>query len=113
LLKATGEFSPDAKCMFSTDRFTPNQYGDNLCKFEAGSACGPFTWAFIKELVLYIIESKEDGFAVDNLEFTEDYIRECELDSQNVRRIVRLLVYMEKERQKAFFAEAGDDGGYT
>jgi hypothetical protein len=37
---------------------TPNQKRDNHCKDDSCGACGPFVWAFAKEIVQYIVECR-------------------------------------------------------
>lgn len=57
----------------------PDQVTNNRCRNECGSACGPYTWAIIKELVLYIVECKEDNFNIDEgeLQMTKEFSDAC------------------------------------
>jgi hypothetical protein len=46
---------------FHREAHCPNQTRDNQCKADSSGACGPFVWAFTKDIVQYIVECREDA----------------------------------------------------
>jgi hypothetical protein len=73
------------------DTNMPQQVIDNRCPEkdkEGGSACGPFMWAAAKELVLYIIECREENCEIGQLEMTLEFRRTCNWDSQVIRTTI-------------------------
>jgi hypothetical protein len=87
-------------------RFDPNvphQSRNNAYGYADGdSACGPFVWLMAKEFTQYIVECKEDGIPLAdiNLNLSKGFAKKLEWDSRHTRRTLNNLINRELRVRK-------------
>jgi hypothetical protein len=82
------------------DPNTPSQRYNNKSGHREGiSACGPFIFLIVKEIVQYIVECHEEGKqdAIGDLSLLPDYVKKLDWDSKHTREVLRGM--MDRERR--------------
>jgi hypothetical protein len=99
---------------FVIDDNVPKQHLHNQGSGEEGSACGPFVWALVREILQYIVECREDeertrvSIPVE-LALPEDINLICGWDSGNMRKDLRDLI--DRETGKIGWKSMLEQGG--
>jgi hypothetical protein len=89
--------------LFYIDPNTPLQRDDNKSgRIEGGSACGPFIFLIVKELVQYIIECHEEGKQdqIGNLALPPNFAVELDWDSRHTREVIRKMIDRERRTRE-------------
>jgi hypothetical protein len=88
---------------YTIEEHTPLQGRGNKSGFlDGGSACGPFVFLIIKEIVQYIVECYEDGApeAIGDLSLPEDFAARLQWDSMYTRQVIQGLIDRELHTRK-------------
>ena len=80
----------------------PTQKLHNRCYADGGGACGPFVWAFAKDMVQYIIECHEDAHRLDrhvdfDITLPIGFVQRWCWDSGATRKRIKNLLELERK----------------
>ncbi|KAG9190896.1 hypothetical protein G6011_08984 [Alternaria panax] len=108
--------------IFNVDTNAPSQRSENKSGgVEGGSACGPFVFLIVKELVQYIIECREEGkqVVIGDLTLPPGFAAKLEWDSKHTREVIRKMIDRERRTRdwlnmtSAWFDVLPQPGNFT